>query len=40
MPSVPHTDRCVVLEKGRVVLHGPSDELADSPQRLAQYLGV
>jgi branched-chain amino acid transport system ATP-binding protein len=35
-----HTDRCIVLEKGRVVLHGPSEELAASPQRLAQYLGV
>jgi branched-chain amino acid transport system ATP-binding protein len=35
-----HTDRCVVLEKGRVVLEGHSAELARAPQKLARYLGV
>ena len=35
-----HTDRCVVLEKGRVVLEGHSAELARAPQQLARYLGV
>ena len=35
-----HTDRCVVLEKGRVVLEGRSAELAKEPQKLARYLGV
>jgi branched-chain amino acid transport system ATP-binding protein len=35
-----HTDRCVVLEKGRVVLEGESDRLAQQPQQLARYLGV
>ncbi len=35
-----HTDRCVVLEKGRVVLEGRSVELAQAPEKLARYLGV
>ena len=35
-----HTDRCVVLEKGRVVLEGQSAELARAPEKLARYLGV
>jgi ABC-type branched-subunit amino acid transport system ATPase component len=35
-----HTDRCVVLEKGRVVLEGRSQELARAPEKLARYLGV
>ena len=35
-----HTDRCVVLEKGRVVLEGKSVELAEAPEKLARYLGV
>ena len=33
------SDRAVVLQKGQVVLSGPSNELRDSPQ-LAAYLGV
>ena len=33
------SDRAVVLQKGQVVLSGPSNELRDSPQ-LASYLGV
>lgn len=35
-----HTDRCVVLEKGRVVLEGPSSELAADEAALHRYLGV
>jgi len=35
-----HTDRCVVLEKGRVVLEGRSAELSSTPEGLARYLGV
>jgi branched-chain amino acid transport system ATP-binding protein len=35
-----HTDRCVVLEKGRVVLDGRSPELATTHEKLARYLGV
>ena len=35
-----HTDQAVVLEKGRVVLAGPSSEIADQPQALVQVLGV
>lgn len=35
-----HTDRCVVLEKGRVVFAGESAQLAQTPQKLARYLGV
>ena len=34
-----HTDRLVVLQKGRVVLEGASAELADGA-RLAEFLGV
>ena len=34
-----HTDRCVVLQKGRVVLEGASPELRDS-ETLAGFLGV
>ncbi|MEP6608222.1 MAG: ABC transporter ATP-binding protein [Burkholderiaceae bacterium] len=35
-----HTDRCVVLEKGRVALEGRSEALAQAPEKLARYLGV
>jgi branched-chain amino acid transport system ATP-binding protein len=35
-----HTDRCVVLEKGRVVLEGPSAALAQDEAALHRYLGV
>ena len=35
-----HTDQVVVLEKGLVVLAGPSSEIADQPQALVQVLGV
>lgn len=35
-----HTDHCVVLEKGRVVLAGESAQLANTPGRLMQHLGV
>lgn len=35
-----HTDRSLVLEKGRVVLEGTSPELATAPEKLARYLGV
>jgi branched-chain amino acid transport system ATP-binding protein len=35
-----HTDRCVVLEKGRVVLEGPSAALAKDEAALHRYLGV
>ena len=35
-----HTDRCVVMEKGRVVLADSSVAFAHSPERLARYLGV
>lgn len=34
------TDRCVVLEKGRVVLEGASDDLAEDEETLHRYLGV
>jgi len=34
-----HTDRCVVLQKGRVVLEGPSSDLQNSAT-LAGFLGV
>ncbi len=34
-----HTDRCVVLQKGRVVLEGSAQDLRDS-DTLAGYLGV
>jgi len=35
-----HTDRCVVLEKGRVVQTGDSAALAQNTDLLTQYLGV
>ncbi len=35
-----HTDRAVVLEKGRVVLEGTSDALAGDTAALARHLGV
>ena len=35
-----HTDRAVVMEKGRLVLHGDSATLAASPETLAGVLGV
>jgi branched-chain amino acid transport system ATP-binding protein len=35
-----NTDRAVVLEKGRVVLAGRSDELAQQPEALSRWLGV
>jgi len=35
-----NTDRCVVLEKGRVVLAGESAALAGQPDVLSRYLGV
>jgi branched-chain amino acid transport system ATP-binding protein len=35
-----HTDRAVVLEKGRVVLAGESASLAQQPDALSRFLGV
>lgn len=35
-----HTDRCVVLEKGRMVLEGASDALAADDAALHRHLGV
>jgi branched-chain amino acid transport system ATP-binding protein len=35
-----HTDRCAVLEKGRIVYTGSSPLLARRPARLTQFLGV
>jgi branched-chain amino acid transport system ATP-binding protein len=35
-----HTDRAVVMEKGRIVLAGASDTLAADTAALSQYLGV
>ena len=35
-----HTDRAVVMEKGRIVLAGASDTLADDSAALSQTLGV
>lgn len=35
-----HTDRCVVLEKGRVVEQRDSATLANQPELLTRYLGV
>jgi branched-chain amino acid transport system ATP-binding protein len=35
-----HTERCVVMEKGRIVLSDDSASLARNPRALAQYLGV
>ena len=37
---IAHTDRAVVLEKGRVVLAGESATLAQQPDALARFLGV
>jgi branched-chain amino acid transport system ATP-binding protein len=35
-----HTDRAVVMEKGRIVLAGSSEALADDNAALSQFLGV
>jgi len=35
-----HTDRCLVMEKGRIVYQGESPALASEPEQLARYLGV
>jgi branched-chain amino acid transport system ATP-binding protein len=35
-----HTDRALVMEKGRIVLEDASASLAASPQSLADLLGV
>ncbi len=35
-----HTDRCVVLERGRVALEGRSESLADDEPALQAFLGV
>ncbi len=35
-----HSDRAVVLEKGRVVLQGPAADLETAPALLSRYLGV
>ena len=35
-----HTDRCLVMEKGRIVHQGASPALAADPGQLARYLGV
>jgi branched-chain amino acid transport system ATP-binding protein len=35
-----HTDRCAVMEKGRIVLADSSSALSRAPAQLAQYLGV
>lgn len=35
-----HTDRCVVLEKGRIVEQKNSAIMAEEPETLARYLGV
>ena len=35
-----HTERCVVLERGRVVLEGSSASLAADERALQTYLGV
>lgn len=35
-----HTDRCVVLERGRVALEGDSKSLATDEGALQAYLGV
>ena len=35
-----HTDRAVVMEKGRIVLAGESQAIGGDTRRLAQYLGV
>ena len=35
-----HSDRCIVLEKGRLVLEGASDKLASDEAALHRFLGV
>jgi branched-chain amino acid transport system ATP-binding protein len=35
-----HSDRCLVLEKGRLVLEGPSNALSDDEAALHRFLGV
>jgi len=35
-----HTDRALVMEKGRIVQQGRSDALAAAPDALARLLGV
>jgi branched-chain amino acid transport system ATP-binding protein len=35
-----HTDRCVVMEKGKFVFDGASAQVAQQPESLARYLGV
>ena len=35
-----HTDRALVMEKGRIVQEGRSDELASAPEAIARLLGV
>lgn len=35
-----HADRLMVLEKGRLVLEGPSNDLQQRPAELGRYLGV
>jgi branched-chain amino acid transport system ATP-binding protein len=35
-----HTDRCVVMEKGKLVFDGESADVAQQPESLARYLGV
>jgi len=35
-----HTDRCVVMEKGKLVFDGRTKEVAQNPASLARYLGV
>ena len=35
-----HTDRAVVMEKGRITMQGASATLAASPEALAGVLGV
>ena len=34
------SDRCVVLDKGRIVYDGASAALRDDPERLAKLIGV
>ena len=34
------SDRCVVLDKGRIVYDGASAVLRDDPERLAKIIGV
>ncbi len=35
-----HSDRAIVLEKGRIVLEGPSPALLDDVERMRRHLGV